>query len=416
MFRSPRTSMSKTAIVLYYTCAALPLMQAGAQNITTQVGGRDPAGLIGNLLVPDGLDGLDFGLTEGVKGGFVYGVAVDSVYDSNLFLTEDNTKSEFSNNIAPRFSYFSDPEGGAKVTLTANYLPVFRTYWHNSDLNELDQSGEIAIRVKGAKTVLSAYVNYNELSGTDRLTGEFVNGSLFTAGVQGAYQLAPRTSLFASTKVAMSDYGTSGLEGSDIYTTELGAYWAATERFSFGPSIRYNLAKSDNTGSRDAWAFLMQAKYKVGERINLMGSLGLEYAKSSRDDEDSTVGLTGDLNATYALSSKWVWANSIEYVTVPSPNEANYVINNLLIATELNRQLLRGTVGFGVDLNMSDYESVGTTTLPIDSEDNVGVYVTYRRKFFLDRVDFDSKIRYAVNDGQEDWEQLQISAGFEVKF
>lgn len=413
MFRSPRTVMSKAATVLCYTCAALPLMRAGAQNITTLVGGRDPAGLIGILPVPAD---LDFGLTEGMKGGFVYGLALDSVYDSNLFLTEDNTKSEFTTNIAPRIGYFSDPEGGAKVTLTANYLPVFHSYWHNSDLNEFDQSGEVAIRVEGAKTVLSAYVNYNELSGTDRLTGEFVNGSLFTAGVQGAYQLAPRTSLFASTKVAMSDYGTSTLAGSDIYTTEVGAYWAATERFSFGPSIRYNLAKSDTVGSRDAWALLMQAKYKVGERINLMGSLGLEYAKSSRDDEDSTVGLTGDLEATYALSSKWVWANSIEYVTVPSPNEANYVINNLLIATQLNRQLLRGTVGFGIDFNMSDYESVGTTTIPLDSEDNVGAYVTYRRKFFLDRVDFDSKIRYAVNDGNEDWEQLQISAGLEVRF
>lgn len=413
MFRSPRTVMSKAATVLYYTCAALPLMQAGAQNITTQVGGRDPAGLIGVLPVPEG---FDFDMTEGMKGAFAYGLALDSVYDSNLFLTDGNEKSEFSTNISPRIAYFSDPEGGAKVTLTANYTPVLRTYWHNSDLNEFDQSGEVAIRIEGAKTVISGYVNYNELSGTDRLTGQFVNGSLFTAGLQGAYQLAPRTSLFASTKVAMSDYGTSGLEGSEIYTTEVGAYWAATERFSFGPSIRYNLAEADTTGSRDAWALLMQAKYKVGERINLMGSLGLEYAKSSRDDDDSTVGLTGDLQATYALSSKWVWANSVEYVTVPSPNEANYVINNLLIATELNRQLLRGTVGFGIDFNMSDYESVGTTTVPLDSEDNLGVYVTYRRKFFLDRVDFDSKIRYAENEGNVDWQQLQISAGLEVRF
>lgn len=404
--------MNKTAIVLYYTCALLPVTRAGAQNITTQVGGRDPAGLIGSLPVPEG---LEFGLTEGMKGGFVYGLALDSVYDSNLFLTEDNEKSEFSTNIAPRFSYMTDPEGGAKVTLTANYLPVFRTYWHNSDLNELDQSGDIAIRVEGAKTVLSAYLNYSELSGTDRLTGQFVNGALFTSGVQGAYQLAPRTSLFGSWKAAMSDYGTSSLAGSDIYTTEFGGYWAATERFSFGPSIRYSLAESDNTGSRDAWALLVQAKYKAGERIQLMGSLGVERATTSRDDED-TVGLTGDLRATYALSEKWVWGNSIQYVTVPSPSEANYVINNLSVATELNRQLLRATVGVGLDLNISDYEGVGTVTTPLETEDNLGVYISYRRKFFLERVDFDSRVRYTVNDGQEDWSQLQISAGLEVRF
>jgi hypothetical protein len=404
----------KQAATALFSLTVVFQLPATAQilNITTGVGGQDSLGLIG--IVPSG-EGMDFNLTEGLKGGFVYGMGIDSVYDSNLFLTEDDTEGELSTNLSPRISYMSDPEGGAPIKLTANYTPVYRSYLENSDLNEFDQSGEVTLRAEGSKTVIAAYGRYSELSGTDRLTGQFVNGSLFTLGLQGSYQVAPRTSLSASWKAAMSDYGTSSIVGSDIYTSHIGGYWSATERFSFGPSIRYSTAESDLSGTRDAWAVFAQAKYKVGERIQIIGSLGLEHASNSREG-DSTLGLTGDLAANYAISEKWMWGNAIQYVTVPSPTETNYVINNLSISTVLNRQLLRATLGFGLELNVSEYEGVGTVATNLGTEDNLSTFVSYRRKFFLDRVDFESQIRYSVNDGQEDWSQLQISAGLEVQF
>ncbi|MEO5917547.1 MAG: hypothetical protein ABIS50_25180 [Luteolibacter sp.] len=412
MFSTPRISTSKVTIALLG--AWLPLScPVNGQDFTTQVGSPDSLSLVN--LVPLG-EGLNFGSGPGLKGGFAYGLGVQTVYDSNLFLSEDDPESEVSTNLSPWLSYTTDPEGGAKFTIAANYHPVARAYINNPDLNSFDQSGDISMTIIGAKTVITAYTRLSEISGTDRLSGQFVNGSLLSTGVAAAYQIAPRTSLSTSWTAAMSDYGTSSLDGAEIYTGQFGGYWSATERFSFGPAIRYTTTKSDNTGTRDAWALYMQAQYKVGERIYVTGALGVEYAKSSRDDESSTVGMTGNFNATYAISELWAWRSTIQYITIPSPTDTNYVVNNLLISNGVDRNLLRATVGAGVDLNFSNYEGVGTVGTQLGNESNVSTYLSYRRKLFSERLDFQSKIRYSVNDGQVDWNQFQIFAGLDVQF
>lgn len=353
---------------------------------------------------------------QGLKGGFAYGLGVNSIYDSNFFLTEDDPESEVSINYAPWISYGTDPEGGAKVSFTANYRPVIQTYMENTDYTGVDHSGDVSMRIEGVKTVITAHANYAQNSGTDQIIGEFVNESIFSAGIDGSYQIAPRTSLSASLTAAMSDYDSDSIEGSEIYTAYLGGYWSATERFSVGPAIRYGTAKSDNTGTRDSWEFLVQAQYRVGERIRIVGSLGLDYAENSLDEGGGTVGLTGGLSANYAINEKLVWVNSVQYVTVPSPADVGYVVNNLTVSTALNRQLLRGAVGLGLDLNLANYEQVGTAPSTLEDDNSTGVFLSYNRKFILERVDFQSRITYLINKGQEDWSQIQLSAGLGAQF
>jgi hypothetical protein len=412
MFRSPRTSDRKAASALLFASVLL-CPSAKAQDFTTQVGNSDPLGLTD--LVPLG-EALSFGAGPGLKGGFAYGLGVEMIYDSNLFLRENTPESELSTNLRPWLSYTTDPEGGAKWSIDANYNPTVRDYLNNSDLNAFDQSADIALRYVGSKASLTAYSRISELTGTDRLTGKFVTGTLLNNGIQAGYQIAPRTSLLASCSAAISDYGTSSLVGANIYSTQIGAYWAATERLSFGPGIRYNLAESDNTGSRDAWALYMQTQYRVGERILVLGSLGLEYAKSSRDGQNSTLGLTGNLSASYAISQRWALRGLVQYVTIPSPTDTNYVINNLLISTGLDRSLLRATVGGGIDLNFSNYEGVGVVGSSVQDENSVSTYLSYRRKLFSESLDFQSKLSYSFNSGQVDWKQLQVFTGLEVQF
>lgn len=407
-----RISTRKAHPAFFGLCVLLSL-PAKAQDFTTQVGSPDSLSLLN--LVPLGAD-LSFGAGPGLKGGVAYGLGLQTVYDTNLFLSDNNPESELSTSLMPWIGYTTDPEGGAKASILVNYHPVVRTYINNPDLNSVDQSGEVSATVTGAKTIITAYTRLSEVSGTDRLTGQFVNGSLLSSGLAASYQVAPRTSLSGSLTAAVSDYGSSSLIGAQIYTVQVGGYWAATERFSYGPAVRYTNTQSDNTGTRDAWALYMQAQYKVGERIQIVGALGLEYAQSSRDSENSTVGLTGNLTAYYAISELWGWKNSIQYVTVPSPTDTNYVVNNLLVSTGLDRQLWRATLGSGLDVNFSNYEGVGTVGTKLSNENNVSAYLSYRRRFFLERLNFESKLRYAVNHGQVDWNQFQVFAGLDVQF
>jgi hypothetical protein len=310
----------------------------------------------------------------------------------------------------------------------------------NPEYNGADHSGAVSMRIAGAKTVVSAHVNYDQNSGTDQIIGEFVNESLFSAGIDGSYQIAPRTSLSASLTAAMLDYiviiiqiaprtslsasltaamldyDNDSIEGSEIYTAYIGGYWSATERFRVGPAIRYATAKSDNTGARDSWEFLVQTQYRLREKIQLAASLGVEYATNSRDEGDGSIGMTGSLAASYAISEKLGWVGSIRYVTVPSPSDVDYVINNLMISTALNRQLLRGSVGLGLDLNFANYEQVGAASSTLEDDNSMGVFLSYNRKFLLDGLDFQSKILYVINNGQEDWSQVQVSIGLGIKF
>jgi hypothetical protein len=94
----------------------------------------------------------------------------------------------------------------------------------------------------------------------------------------------------------------------------------------------------------------------------------------------------------------------------------NYIVNNLAVSTQLDREFLRATLGMGLDLNVSDYVGVGTVVTVPDTENNLGAFVSYRRNIFSERLAFDSRLRYAVNRGDADWDQLQITVGLNLKF
>lgn len=412
MFHSPRVIYRKTTLAACSLGLLIPC-SASTQVISAQLAETAPVGL--RTILPSDVRSI-FGPSEVIKGGFAYGVGLHALYDSNFFLTENNPKSEFSTYVMPWLHYASDADAAAPFSFAATYQPNLRFYQHNADLNGVDQSGGITLKAEGSKTVITANLDYNMISGTDRLSGTFVTASMLAVDLRGTYQVAPRTSLFALWRLGMSDYGSSNLVGSANYTTEIGALWSATERFSFGPSFTYTSTESDNTGTRDTWALSMQTRYLMGTKIHLIASLGLQSSTNSRDNGSATSGLTGDLAVDYAINENLSWVNSVQYVTVPSPTDVNYVINHLSLSTALSRRLLLAEVTIGLEMSVSDYVEVGPVRSQLNQQNNLSAVIGYSRKLFLDRVDFDSSIRYALSDGRYDWSQLQISAGFKVSF
>ncbi|MBC7981398.1 MAG: hypothetical protein H7Y36_12615 [Armatimonadetes bacterium] len=372
-----------------------------------------------NGIIPPATDsdiGLDETLTDGFKGVLIKGAGVTTTYDSNFFLAENNPDSELITSVSGMLTYLSDPEGGAPFSIIASYNPAIQTYLENSENNGIDQSGNIKMSWNGSRTSLAAFVNVTQSSGTDPIIGEFVSETLYSAGIEGRYQIAPRTSISASFAAATSDYGSGSAVGSNIYTTSLSGSWAATEYFRFGPEIQYNVATSDNSGTREAWQFLLQGQYQVGTRIQVSGSIGLDYATNSDDDGSASAGLTGSFNANYSVSERLSWSGSVVYVTVPSPDEVDYVVNNLTISTALSRKLLRAVVDVGLALNIASYEGVGPVTTSLEDENNLNAFVTYSRTLFLERVNFVSSLFYSVNNGQSDWTQFQLSVGLNAQF
>ncbi len=390
-----------------------------AQNFTDRAAGFTPFGVNGPLPFGRALDTIN---PPAFKGGLSYGVATNSAYDTNFFQRAENEESELMLSLTPSITHTSDPEGGAKLAISTAYRPTANLHLNHSELNSVDHSGSISMIVSGSRTTLSAYAGYSQDSGADRLAGGFFTGSSLNLGLQGSYQLAPRTSITAGWSSSITDYangentGGDSAVGFDGHSFDLGGFWSATERLSIGPSLSHTTNTSDNTGRRDSWGLALQVNYKAAERIQLAGTLGFQHSENSRDDGGGDVNLTGSLNASYQINELWSWANSVQSGVVPSPTLANYVINNWSVNTSLQRTLLIGSVGIGADMQFSNFESVGPTGILRSDENYLGVFISYQRPLLNNRVRLNSMVRYAINDGDSDWSQVQMNVGLSMEF
>ncbi len=405
--RKPWTAAAATMVLL---CA-----ESSAQNFSMQVADPDPLGI--GAFVPDVMQDADLGLTDGMKGDFSYSIRTEGEYNSNFFLTDGNEEDEFSIEVTPSIRYTSDPEGGAPVTFKGYYNPTFRAFLDNSDLNDIDHNANATLTILGSRTMVSLFGRYSEVSGSDRLTGDFVDGTVFTGGIRAARQIAPRTTLTASWTGSISDYDSSTNVGAEIYTTSFGGLWQATERIQLGSTLRYTIRESDNIDSADSWALLMEARYKLGERIWLSASLGPEFSNDSgTDGDDGSIRLTGDITARYLINDRLTWRTTLRSASVPAPNETNYLVNDVRLTTALQRQFTRGWLSTGLEFNFSDYEDVGTVTVNREDEQNLSWFTSYRRPLFSERVGLEATLRYSVNDGQVDWDQWLVTMGVNVLF
>jgi hypothetical protein len=394
-------------------CLILACGTTAAQDFAMRVADPNPLG-IGNF-VPTSLDLAKIAGTDlGVKGTFLYGASVRSSYDSNFLLTEDNEEDELLFMFQPWLSYTSDPEGGATFALTANYRPVYNIYVNDPGRNELTNSADVSLSWAGGLTDLSAFASYQQLSGTDRLTGTFSTGSVFSGGLRASRQIAPRTSLNGALSYSESTFD-GGQEGTLVFSGSLGGLWAATERTSVGSSIRYSQTESDGTGTRQSWALLGELRYQASERIWLSASMGPEFSNDSESDGND-VGMSANIQARYIINERWSWVNGFSTGTVASPTDTGYLVNNYSFTTSLEHQLLRGSISGGLTLAYSEYQSVADVLTERDNEENMSLFLGYSRNLWSERVMFDSNVSYRINNGDRDWSQWVISSGLNIRF
>ena len=349
-----------------------------------------------------------------IKGGMNLALQVGATYDSNFFLDETNAESETSFYASPLIEYISDPEGGAKSSFAVSYRPSFRAYNENSEYNDVDHVGEVSWTIRGSKTELTLYSRYDELSGTDRLSGEFVNGSLFTGGMRLERRLASRTIGYLGASSAISDYSQSDLQGAQVDSLFLGGLWEASSRTAYGSTIRYSHISGDGVPDTDAWALLFEARHTVGSRINLSASIGPEYAQE--DGNQDRLSMTGFLKGTYNFAERWAWINSIRHALVPTSSSVNQLVDDLVVSTTLQRSLERGSIGGGLEYRYSEFVNIGRDADLRNDEQNAAFVLSWSRPLFTDRLALDTSARYAFNSGRSDWEQFLFALALRSSF
>lgn len=413
-----------------------------AQNFTARSATLNPFGVNGQLpfgVMPSIVGG------KGIKGGFGLGLGLSTTYNSNVLLSENDPESAVSMNFSAPLSYTSDPEGGAPMVITATYAPSASVYFDNSDFNSIDQSGSLGIIYSASRTTISAFAGVSQNSGADSLVASqgFFTGTAVSLGLQVGYQLAPRTSISAGLSTSITDYGAGSFGSSgnpsfsgnlgnpndsgnsavgfSSYTATLGASWAATERFSFGPNLSYSTSVSDSVDDFNTWGFSMVGNYKASERIQVSATMGFAYTEFSEADASSDISPTGSLNASYQIDELWALSTSIQSGISPSPSGSNYVINGWSVSSNLSRQLLVGSAGIGLLMDFSNYQSAGPTGVfqaNQENQQNIAFLLNYSRPLplFNDRLGFTSSLIYTMNYGDFEYTQVQVNAGLNLAF
>lgn len=361
-------------------------------------------------LLPGGLDARYDG------EGFLFGIGTNAIYDSNLFLQDDDGESDLQFTASPWILYSNAPPGGARFILNARYAPFVRVFLENSDLNTIDHSGNLSLSYEGDKTTFEAGGSASRLSSSDRYTGTFVEASNYGVFLGGTYQISQKTALAADWSARTTDYESGRFASYDAYALSLTGFWQATPLLRIGPTIRHTQTDSSNIGEREAIAFLLSLGYSLTGKVSLTAAGGIEFEDYERGTGDTEVQFTGQLAANYVLDALWSFGASIRYQTIPSPSFQNYSIDDLGFSVRVSRSLKNGSLSAGASTSFSYYEAVGPAANLRDDEENFSLFLTHRMNLFEERVSLDSAVRFSKNSGLRDWDRFQLSTGFSYVF
>jgi hypothetical protein len=351
-----------------------------------------------------------------IKGAFSSVISLTSIYDSNFFLDENQPRDEFTTMLSPQIHYSSDPEGGAPLTIVADYEANARFYSDNSNFDGINHRGGVMAKAEGSKSTITAEAQYNSTSATDSLTRTFVTTSLTSLRLLGSYQVAPKTSFYAGLSNDSSTYDAPGFTAYQTMNTQTGFFWSANERFSMGPSINYSSARSDNTGNHEIGTVSIQSRYKFAESVQILASIGINQALSEAESNNHQAGLTGHLAAYCQINPLWTWESSIQHVTTPSATQTDYLVNDFALSTKIMRNFSTSTASLGLLFDLQSYEALADVNKKLLDDSRSEIIIGYQKIICNGRSKINSTARYALNSGNTGWEQLQLTAKISVNF
>lgn len=393
---------------------------SGQDGFTRQVAEAD--GFFESGILPsDFAQYLDPTFGGSLKGDFGFRLSMGINYTSNRNLSTVNPEDDVYFNINPSMFYTSDPEGGARHVLSANYSPnpqFFREDSSNrNDRGSFNHNGGVGYRFNGSKLSVNAFLSLREDSGSDRFTNSYSEGAVASLGLRASYQLAPRTSIYSSLSSSYLRFSTAGQQDSDYVSTNFGLSWSATERLFFGPSLNYRWSDSNFSGSQTNLGLSFNVGYDATELIDLNASIGVQTVSYSRSGGNEDPRLTGSLGYSYKINPIWSWSGSISYANIPAPNDFGFFINDLSFGTGLSRALDVGSIGFSASYSISDYEPVGVRNQAAGgSDDYFSLGLRYGRPFFTDRISFSTGLSYSQSSGRNEWDKWTCSCSWGFSF
>ena len=276
-------------------------------------------------------------LSEDVEN-WTYGVSVDTTYDSNFRLSEDDGDSRFFTDLKPSIMFESDPEKAKLVSVTLHYEPILRADWSNSSRNELLNVAKIVAENRGARGSILVFGEYRDFSSPDSLAVDFIEGRLQNYGLEFGYLVGSRTRLLFDLQYTNLSVDGGSAQDSDTWVVSTGFDWESSSGWSFGPLFRYLNQDTDQAGKRKSYALLLSAAQTTRDDFRARARFGLERDTFEEGGDDRT-GLTGAIELGGNLGEDWTWDSLFEVRNISTgvPNET--FIDLYRFSLSANRQI-----------------------------------------------------------------------------
>ncbi|GHC61298.1 hypothetical protein GCM10007100_30750 [Roseibacillus persicicus] len=422
------------------------------QQATSQENSSASVAQSGELL-PGGSNG-DFS-----REGWIFGIAANVGYDSNILQDEDDEQSDFLLNFAPTINFSSAPPGGAETIFEFSYSPIVRAYLENESQNAFDQLGGASLNYRGPIAQFSNILFLSQITQADRFAdGRTQNRQISYVG-KGEYQFSEKTSLAIG--LGWGSFESDSFSLSDVDTTfaSLTAYWAFTPLLRVGPSVRYAKTDSTNLGVTESTSFVLDMSYDATGLLDLSAFAGFEsvdFSGIGGGESGPAFGIAADyqapnrpwslqaeltyqsvqqinsptdrgggngearvgasVSANYDLSEYTKLKLLARYGTFPSPDSVGLLINDFDVTLGLSHNFGSWILSGGVSYGLASYESVGPTSTTREDLTTGSLFLKHRTTAISDQLIWDNSVRLSTSAGDRDWNRVQLTSGLSIDF
>jgi Putative beta-barrel porin 2 len=196
-------------------------------------------------------------------------------YDSNIFITEEHTKSDTVFQAAGGFSFeLGDYRDLVNNFFLLKYLATGYIYTDHSDLNGVDQDALLRAQYRFGNFTAQSNIAFSYLTGPDRLAGTYTSHYFVDGLFRLLYDLSDKTQLHAEFEQITEIYPSQ--LNSYEYIGRAGVDYLITPKIKLGVEGVIGSLHLEDGGESFYGQGRLRAAYFMTEKLSFLGSVGVE--------------------------------------------------------------------------------------------------------------------------------------------
>ncbi len=300
-----------------------------------------------------------FGMTNMRPQGFGIGGSLSALYDTNPGLgyvepgvaagSGDSSDGDFSISLGGSASYASKP---SDIRWSLATSAGYSEYFNRSELSGFNL-GSVAgnINYDGGKLNLGAAFNAGYGSGANRYYGAVVDEFQFGYGLNGSYEIGPKTSVQGSFGQSLGS--ADGYSDISSFNAGLGLGYRYSPRTQFNGGLAYSVQSGDTGEDLISIGPNVGMSYQVSKKVSASVGLGLNFNEYG-NGESVDPSFSTSASLAYRPSELWGMSLGVNRGFQADPARAGGFTENTSFRFGYDRRILIASFGMGISYEMRD--------------------------------------------------------------